>query len=120
MTTLLPDAIAPATGLKVGVGQAGSVMVPDIDIPDMAIVPDVGVVPELPVIATDPLLLPDIEPLDPLVLPAGGGLLPPHPVTAVPQASAAASEANERTAVPVFFRPLSPRLIVKTPLSNCD
>src|SRR5580658_3586307 len=113
MTTLLPDAIAPAIGVNVGVGQGASAVAPDI--PDI----DPDVVPE--VVPEDPLevapLPPDIEPLEPLVFPTGGLLLPPHPVTAVPQASAAASEANERIAVPVVFRPLSPRLIVKTPFS---
>ena len=95
MTTLLFIGIAPAAGLNVGVGHAGSAVAPDM--PVIAVVPDmpvIAIVPDVP--ETDPLL-PDIEPLEPLVAP-GGGLLPAHPVTAAPHASAAA---NERTAAPV-------------------
>jgi hypothetical protein len=77
--TLVPDMIAPAGGLNVGVGHAGSVVAPDIpDMPLIATVPDIpviAIVPDMPL--TEPLL-PDIEPL-PLPM---GLFPPPHPTTA--------------------------------------
>jgi hypothetical protein len=116
MTTLVPDAIAPAAGEIVGVGQGCIAVVPDIpvDVPDMPEVvplPTPDVAPLAPDVAP---LAPDIAPLlTPLPVPPAGGLLP-HPVTARPHASAVASE---RIAVPVILRAAS-WLVIVAPLPS--